>query len=155
MAIDQINATLIIKLSKLPIVYLEQELQLSRHYQRSNNVKTEDDWKAIANINHMIRQIARNFTESDDGDIKYVLVQEFGNLTNQVLVENAKNLDIMSLSNTTQYDYSKEGWEVQLADVFLQRPQTGGKWSSSYAQVCSRLQRQYMLIYPCWSLPMS
>ena len=58
MAIDQINATLIIKLSKLPIVYLEQELQLSRHYQRSNNVKTEDDWKAIANINHMIRQIA-------------------------------------------------------------------------------------------------
>ena len=141
MAIDQINATRIIEAIEIANRILGARTIIITTLPLSNNVKTEDDWKAIANINHMIRQIARNFTESYDGVIKYVLVQEFGNLTNQVLVENAKNLGIMSLSNTTQYDYSKEGWEVQLADVFLQRPQTGGKWSSSYAQVCSRLPR--------------
>jgi hypothetical protein len=101
----------------------------------NNNVKSKDDWKVYADINHMIREVARNFTQSK-GDIDYVLVQEFGNLTNQVLTENAKNLDLINPQR--DIDYSQEGWEVELADVFLQRPsRTAQKWPPSYSQVCS------------------
>ena len=103
-----------------------------------NNVDTENDWKSVAEINRMIREVARNITESD-GAIEYVLVQEFGNLTNQVLMENAKHLDLISLHRARAIDYSHEGWEVDLADVFLQRPpkKSAKDWPSSHCQVCS------------------
>ena len=103
----------------------------------SNNVKSESDWKRVAQINRLIREIARNITESES-DIEYVLVQEFGNLTNQVLTENAKNLDLISPKR--DIDYSQEGWEVDLANIFLQRPSnTAKKWPPSDVQVCSSL----------------
>jgi len=104
----------------------------------SNNVKSENDWKKVTQINRMIRQVARNITKSE-GDVQYVLVQEFGNLTNQLLMENAKNLDLLSL-HQRDIDYSREGWEVDVANVFLQRPPiTTKKWPPSYSQVCSSL----------------
>lgn len=102
-----------------------------------NNVKSKNDWERVEQINRLIRQVARDITESE-GDIQFVLVQEFGNLTNQVLLENAKILDLISHSRDT--DYSQQGWEVNLADVFLQRPpKRRKKWPPSHAQVCSSL----------------
>jgi len=100
-----------------------------------NNVKSENDWEKVAQINCLIREVAQNVTESES-DVHYVLVQEFGNLTNQVLMENAKNLNLITYSR--EIDYSQQGWEVQLADVFLQRPsKTTRQWPPSHAQVCS------------------
>ena len=104
----------------------------------SNNVKSENDWEKVTQINRMIREVARNITKSE-GDVQYVLVQEFGNLTNKLLMENAKNLDLLSL-HQRDIDYSREGWEVDVANVFLQRPPiTTKKWPPSYSQVCSSL----------------
>mmetsp|Transcript_24849 Transcript_24849/g.49691 ORF Transcript_24849/g.49691 Transcript_24849/m.49691 type:complete len:482 (+) Transcript_24849:100-1545(+) len=102
-----------------------------------NNVKSENDWKKIDQINRLIREVARDITESV-GDIQYVLVQEFGNLTNQVLVENAKNLNL--ISHVRDIDYAQQSWEVDFANVFLQRPtKTTKQWPPSHAQVCSSL----------------
>jgi len=102
-----------------------------------NNVKSENDWKKVDQINRLIREVARDITESV-GDIQYVLVQEFGNLTNQVLVENAKNLNL--ISHVRDIDYAQQSWEVDFANVFLQRPaKTTKQWPPSHAQVCSSL----------------
>ena len=98
-------------------------------------MKNENDWERVAQINRLIREVARNITESESG-VQYVLVQEFGNLTNQVVMENAKNLDLISRSS--DIDCSQQGWEVHLANVFLQRPfKTTKQWPPSHAQVCS------------------
>lgn len=103
-----------------------------------NNVKSENDWKTVDRINRLIREVARDITESE-GDIQYVLVQEFGNLTNQVLVENAKNLNL--ISHVRDIDYAQQSWEVHFANVFLRRPTKTRKrkWPPSHAQVCSSL----------------
>jgi hypothetical protein len=102
-----------------------------------NNVRTENDWKIVSEINRMIREVARNITQSD-GVVEYVLVQEFGNLTNQVLKENAVHLGLISRDRDGAIDYSQDGWELDLADVLLQRSPQKKKWSPSHSQVCSR-----------------
>lgn len=58
----------------------------------NNNVITPQDWERIIEINDFIRDIARSWDHlsSGRGGVKWVLVQEFGDFTNQLLWHNAK-----------------------------------------------------------------
>jgi len=57
----------------------------------NNNVLTPSDWEGIIAINEIIRDIARSWKppSPEDGGVQWVLVQEFGNFTNQILWQNA------------------------------------------------------------------
>ena len=58
----------------------------------NNNVITPSDWEGIIHINEVMREIARDWQPPLPGDagVHTVLVQEFGNFTNQILWWNAK-----------------------------------------------------------------
>lgn len=55
----------------------------------NNNVITSSDWEGIISLNSVIRDIARNWKPVENG-LQWVLVQEFGNFTNQILWRNAE-----------------------------------------------------------------
>ena len=62
--------------------------------QFNNNIKTPQDWNITILINEIIRDIAATWqpAKNGGGGVQHVLVQEFGNLTNQILWMNAQNL---------------------------------------------------------------
>ena len=88
----------------------------------NNNVLTKADWELIIKINDIIRTIAQNWKPpASEGDgVKYVLVQEFGMLTNQILWLNAQHIGY----NITIPDFTKnDGWEKQGSEFLLHRYQ--------------------------------
>ena len=58
----------------------------------NNNVLNVTDWEGIIKINDIIRDIARGWKlpPLGEGGVRWVLVQEFGNFTNQLLWRNAQ-----------------------------------------------------------------
>ncbi|KAL9182202.1 hypothetical protein ACHAXT_012854 [Thalassiosira profunda] len=84
----------------------------------NNNVLTPEDWDGILRINEQIRDIALEWNASAADEVRWVLVQEFGNLTNQILWRNAKHIGY----NITMPDFSQSnGWERQGSEFLLHR----------------------------------
>lgn len=100
----------------------------------NNNVVTASDWKKVTELNRMIRDIARTWTYSEPGKVKHILVQEFGNFTNQILRMNAEHIQ---LTNTTTPDFSQDGWETSGANFLLNRLSSEPFWAPSISMVCA------------------
>ena len=85
----------------------------------NNNVITKDDWERVIQINGIIREIAYSWTPRSVESVQWVLVQEFANLTNQVLWHNAIHIGY----NASLPDFSISGWEGagSTSDIFLHR----------------------------------
>ena len=101
----------------------------------NNNVQTPSDWHDLIKINEMIRNVARNWIPRlpEEGGPKTVLVQEFGNYTNQILLRNAQQIGY----NTSTPDFAKVGWEKELTDILLHRHTlVGGEYPPSIPMVC-------------------
>lgn len=103
----------------------------------SNNVKTLDDWKGIQKVNEMIRQIAKSWAFSPTKDlnsVSWILVQELGNLTNQMIWTNAKNIGY----NVT-LDFSSHGWDAINTGFLLDRFEHASAfhWPPSIPMVCA------------------
>lgn len=105
----------------------------------NNNVRDADDWRGIGRINDVVREIARTWNSGDGNGkargVKRVLVQEFGNFTNQILDTNARSLgyDVEPPSL-----FSQSGWELSRANAFLDRlPWPPRKWPPSVPMVCA------------------
>lgn len=104
----------------------------------NNNVLDAFDWKGIFNINEMVRDIARTWTAKPGGKgVQYILVQEFGNLTNQILWRNARHLGYnVSFS---EFKQQNNGWELSGVDFLLDRlPLAKRKWPPSIPMVCAK-----------------
>ena len=100
----------------------------------NNNVITPSDWEGIITINQMIRDIAQTWKSSSG--VRHVLVQEFGNLTNQMLWLNAQHIGY----NVTIPDFTKnDGWEKQGSDFLLHRYHgvNFDRFQPSIAMVCA------------------
>eukprot|EP00571_Detonula_confervacea_P001713 CAMPEP_0172331712 /NCGR_PEP_ID=MMETSP1058-20130122/62066_1 /TAXON_ID=83371 /ORGANISM="Detonula confervacea, Strain CCMP 353" /LENGTH=554 /DNA_ID=CAMNT_0013048981 /DNA_START=388 /DNA_END=2049 /DNA_ORIENTATION=- len=100
----------------------------------NNNVLTPSDWDGISKINHMIRDIARSWEATQPGKVRWLLVQEFGNFTNQILRMNAEQL---LMTNSSTPDFSQEGWELKDADFLLKRLSSETFWFPSICMVCA------------------
>mmetsp|Transcript_11798 Transcript_11798/g.19494 ORF Transcript_11798/g.19494 Transcript_11798/m.19494 type:complete len:491 (-) Transcript_11798:92-1564(-) len=103
----------------------------------SNNVQTISDWVGIRRVNDMIRQIARNWDFSQRNDlssVRWILVQEFGNFTNQMIWTNAKHIGY-----DVDLNFSVNGWEGVNTDFLLDRFEQVSKFhfSHSKAMVCA------------------
>jgi len=103
----------------------------------SNNVQTLNDWVGIQRVNEMIRQIARTWKFSPTNDlssVRWILVQEFGNFTNQMIWTNAKHIGY-----DVDLNFSVNGWEGVNADFLLDRFEQVSKFSYSHSKpmVCA------------------
>ena len=108
----------------------------------NNNVVTRSDWRHLIEINGMIRDVAKNWTKPPPNKegVRWVLVQEFGNFTNQILWENARRL---GYDNVSVPDFARQdAWEEAGAEFLLDRLQQAGsipsKLSPSIPMVCSK-----------------
>ncbi|KAL7531048.1 hypothetical protein ACHAXR_007926 [Thalassiosira sp. AJA248-18] len=104
----------------------------------NNNILTVSDWESLININQIIRDIARTWNPPSPGNdgIQWVLVQEFGNFTNQILWWNAHHIGY----NITIPDFTKnDGWEKKGAEFLLHRYQgiKSMKLAPSIPMVCA------------------
>eukprot|EP00581_Thalassiosira_minuscula_P001575 CAMPEP_0183734918 /NCGR_PEP_ID=MMETSP0737-20130205/45159_1 /TAXON_ID=385413 /ORGANISM="Thalassiosira miniscula, Strain CCMP1093" /LENGTH=582 /DNA_ID=CAMNT_0025968537 /DNA_START=140 /DNA_END=1888 /DNA_ORIENTATION=+ len=100
----------------------------------NNNVLAPSDWEGVAKINQMVRDIARNWVPKEPGSAEWVLVQEFGNFTNQVLRMNAEHI---KLTNSSTPDFSQKEWELGGTDFLLKRLSAATYWYPSIAMVCA------------------
>lgn len=105
----------------------------------SNNVKTLNDWVGIQRVNEMIRQIARNWEflpKNDLSRVRWVLVQEFGNFTNQMIWTNAKHIGY-----DVDLNFSVNGWEGVRADFLLERFEQVSKFQYPHSKpmVCAKM----------------
>ncbi len=101
----------------------------------SNNVQTLNDWAGIQRVNEMIRQIARNWEPNDLKSVRWILVQEFGNFTNQMIWTNA-----MHIGYDVDLNFSVNGWEGVNADFLLDRFEQVSKFHYSHSKpmVCAK-----------------
>ena len=114
----------------------------------NNNVLTAEDWDGIYKINVIIRDVAMNWESIRHGDgsgekkrgVKYILVQEFGQFTNEILWKSAQHLGIYN--NITSLDSDTEepnGWELSGSSFLLDRlPLAKRKWPPSIPMVCAQ-----------------
>ena len=115
----------------------------------NNNVLTSDDWEGIYKINKIIRDVAMNWesirqssssSEKKKRGVKYILVQEFGQFTNEILWKSAQHLGIYN--NITSLDSDKKqsnGWELSGTSFLLDRlPLAKRKWPPSIPMVCAQ-----------------
>lgn len=100
----------------------------------NNNAITAEHWEKVAEVNQMMRDLARSWVPSGPGDVRFVLIQEFGNFTNQVLRKNSEHI---RLTNTSTPDFSELGWEVSGKDFLLKRLSAEAYWAPSIAMVCA------------------
>ena len=101
----------------------------------NNNVVTTSDWQKVTEINHMLRNIARTWNHSEPGKVKYILIQEFGNFTNQILRMNAEHIQ---MTNTSTPDFTRDGWELSGAEFLLKRLSAESFWAPSICMVCAQ-----------------
>ena len=99
----------------------------------NNNVVSVSDWLQIGRINQMVRNIAASWVPPRPGSVKWVLVQEFGNFTNQVVMMSAKHAKITDLSA----DFSQLEWELASSDFLFKRLPAETFWNPSKAMVCA------------------
>ena len=102
----------------------------------NNNVLNATDLIGIHTINNMIRRIARTWKSGPETSVKWILMQEFGNFTNQILWKSAQHLgyDVTGTENNQQTD----GWELSGVDFLLDRLQWAKrKWPPSIPMVCA------------------
>jgi len=101
----------------------------------SNNVQTLNDWAGIQRVNEMIRQIARNWEPNNLNSVRWILVQEFGNFTNQMIWTNAKHIGY-----DVDLNFSVNGWEGVNADFLLDRFEQVSKFHYSHSKpmVCAK-----------------
>lgn len=114
----------------------------------NNNVLTSNDWEGIYKINVIIRDVAMNWesirrvsSEKKRG-VKYVLVQEFGQFTNEILWKSAQHLGIYNNISSLDVDKKKQhnnGWELSGTSFLLDRlPLAKRKWPPSIPMVCAQ-----------------
>lgn len=102
----------------------------------NNNVLDAADWRGVGEINEAIREIAASWSFDGPQGVKWVLVQEFGQLTNQILYENAQHLGLANPHKAP--NFARRGWEQLVVDTLLKRlAWAKRKWPPSVAQVCA------------------
>jgi len=99
----------------------------------SNNVKGMEDWPLLVQYNRMLRRVATDFTRNST-EIDYVLVMEFGNLTSQLMMHNAKHI---GFNVTLPMTFSTEDLEFDSQVEALMERVPYGTWPPSFAQVCA------------------
>lgn len=102
----------------------------------SNNVKTLGDWQGIQQVNEMIRQIAKQWAPSTT-ELNYprwILVQELGAFTNEMIWTNAKHIGY-----NVSLNFSIEGWEGVDSEFLLDRFEKRSRfnWPPSKPMVCA------------------
>lgn len=109
----------------------------------NNNVITPADWEGVARINQIVRDLAAGWAPPRQlGGVTRVLVQEFGNFTNQVVRMNAEHIKLV---HTATPDFAQMGWELAGTEFLLQRLTSDHFWVPSAAMVCAsppRTRRQ-------------
>jgi len=100
----------------------------------NNNVETPYDWQDLIKINQIIRDIAQSWKPPSHGDdgVRVVLVQEFGNFTNQILWKNAQFIGY----NISMPDFAMDGWEKEGTDFLLHRYSPDQQYAPSIPMVC-------------------
>ena len=103
----------------------------------NNNVLDAADWRGVGEINEAIREIAASWSPADGlHGVKWVLVQEFGQLTNQILYKNAQHLGLANPHKAP--NFARRGWEQLVVDTLLKRlAWAKRKWPPSVPQVCA------------------
>lgn len=134
LTIEQITKERIVEAINLLNMYLGAKTVIISTLPLNNNVRNPSDWEGISNINTMVRDIARSWVPSQAGSVRWVLVQEFGNFTNQVVRVNAKHIE---LTTTSTPDFSQKGWELSGTDFLLKRLSAESFWNPSIAMVCA------------------
>ncbi|KAL7547422.1 hypothetical protein ACHAWF_010723 [Thalassiosira exigua] len=134
--IKEITRERIIEAINLSNIYLGARTVIIATLPLNNNVLTPSDWDGVAKINQMIRDVAHDWKPPNGhpGEVQWVLVQEFGNFTNQIVWMNAKHV---GLTNSSTPDFSKGGWELAGVDFLLKRLSAEPFWSPSIAMVCA------------------
>jgi len=134
LTIEQLTKERIVEAINLSNKYLGAQTVIISTLPLNNNVVTPSHWQGIAKINQMVRDIATSWMPSQPGDVKWVLVQEFGNFTNQILRMNAQHIQ---LTNASTPDFSQKGWELSGTDFLLKRLSAATYWYPSTAMVCA------------------
>ena len=102
----------------------------------NNNVLDAADWRGVGEINEAIREIAASWSPDGPHGVKRVLVQEFGQLTNQILYRNAQHLGLANPNEGP--NFARRGWEQLVVDALLRRlAWAKRKWPPSVPQVCA------------------
>lgn len=121
--------------------YIGAEVVVISTLPLNNNVVSESDWEKVIGINQMIREIANDWNVNRrKGDIEgttgpqWVLVQEFGMFTNQIMALNSQHIGYnVSLS------YDETSWERHISKALLHRfdsDRPSNKWPKSIPMVC-------------------
>jgi hypothetical protein len=102
----------------------------------TNNVKTEEDWKAINRVNDMLRNIAKSSKTQDSTTTmpKHVLVQEYGQYVSHIIWSNARHL---GYSVSDPVDATHEMFMTEGPTFLFDRLNDGKEWSPSIPMVCS------------------
>ena len=132
--LDEITQERIIEAINLSNEHLGAQTVIISTLPLNNNVATSSDWEGIAKINQMVRDIARDWVQPKPGKVRYVLVQEWGNFTNQILWMNAKHIQ---MTNSSKPDFSQSKWELPCADFLLKRLSAESFWNPSISMVCA------------------
>jgi len=135
LTLEQITRERIYEAIKLSNIHTDAKTVIISTLPLNNNVITSSDWIKVAEINHIIRDIARTWKPNDNVEVQHVLVQEFGNFTNQILRMNAEHI---RLTNTATPDFTKTNWELSGADFLLKRLSAESFWLSSICMVCAQ-----------------
>jgi len=104
----------------------------------NNNVLDASDWKGIQEINNIVRDIAKTWTATPGQGVQWILVQEFGDFTKQILWKNAQHLGYHMPENGVAHQQRDHGWELAGAHFLLDRlPLPKRKWPPSIPMVCA------------------
>ena len=102
-------------------------------------------WEQLIKVNQIIRDIAANWVPDSSGDgVQWVLKNEWGNFTNQIIWNNAKHLESEGRPlGTKQYnisipDFTKhDGWEKRNVGFLFERLTRGSEyWVPLISMVC-------------------
>lgn len=106
----------------------------------NNNVKTLRDLQGIEEANDMIRQVARSWmhhqaSERLKKNVRWILVQEFGKFTTQMIWTNAKHMGYRVPLNFFSHGWSR----AKNAEFLLDRLQQNSQffWPPSIPMVCA------------------
>jgi len=105
-----------------------------------SNVKRLDIWRGVIRVNGLIREIAKSWEPPQAGShgVRWVLVQEFANFTNQLIWTNAKHIGY----NVSTLDFSSEEWEGRNADFLMDKLQNYSRfWLPSIPMICAEKAR--------------
>ena len=103
----------------------------------NNNVLSLNDWKDLLRINDMIRDISHNWDINKSG-VKFVLVQDLGTFTNEILWMNARHLGYnVSYDPVLAYDRADTEWENGSKFLLHRLIMKNWKFNPSIPMVCN------------------